>query len=1030
MNAMRIFGIILLIIGILLGGVLLAPRFVDSKSYEKPLQNKIYDMTGLDVSLSGDMAFSFLPQPSVILKDVAVSAGRNEDPFASFEKFSLYLSVMPLLSGDVEVNSVSLQGADIKIVQNKEGRYNFETSEIKALLSSSQSEEVGGVSKKTSVPKIYIRSVSINNSSLSFIRETDGKDDEAYSLADLNANIQGAGAPGNYSFDTSARLNDLEIGLKGSLENALSLSQPYSSDIHLSLPAYQAKAHFKGAIDFSQAFEAQGPLALEFPLPDQAYQYIRSKKAPAKIEGIVSGGVSGLDLQDARLVLGVQEYPMTLDIELAEAPKLSARLTGAAGETVLGFAVSPAEGGARVNGNISIGNIPAFAEKSIFRVPALMQDLPWRSGKTSFTAQIGKDAISIEQGRLNVGPSIISYEGTYRPETAQARAVLSFSAFADRFDADVFQKNDNGAHGVAPDPMAALNALALPYDLNFDVGAETLTLSAQKWRGVRATGEIGKNILRLETLSVQDIHDTQLRLSASIDNILSLSGIRANLSVDSADVSNLLTGFGVQGMEALDMIGGTSGGLTLEGDAKALSFITNIDALGGEARADGVLENPITQPDVKQVRVQMTHDNVSKALAHLDPKYQSAKQLAGPLTFYALIEKEQSRYLVKGMQADIAGMVAEGDIELAEKGDGFAISGALNLGDVPLDAWAGEMDAPPRKASASSSKQSNAARKGKSQKARWSREALDYSALQALDLDLSANAKSLSYGPWKVEKPLLVFSLKNNDLTVREFDGQIFDGTVKVTSKISFPKEKGDALSLTLNNQMRGVSMEPLFTALTGGDLLQGKGALNLDAALAAKGGSPFALIYDLQGKGAMTGEKIVLEGVDFVRFARALSSETKPGDTLNGLWKGVQKGGSTAFETLDGEFTVSEGVVDITKLVLDGEKAYVDTKGKVNLPKWTLASTHEVTLKPPEKIPPFTMKIEGPLDNPAQTFGQGALQDYLQRKLSRKLEKILSDKLGLPTANDNAPSNQNSDGSKAIKPEDALRGILQGILQ
>jgi len=82
-------------------------------------------------------------------------------------------------------------------------------------------------------------------------------------------------------------------------------------------------------------------------------------------------------------------------------------------------------------------------------------------------------------------------------------------------------------------------------------------------------------------------------------------------------------------------------------------------------------------------------------------------------------------------------------------------------------------------------------------------------------------------------------------------------------------------------------------------------------------------------------------------------------------------------------------------------------------------------------------MTLKGSLDNPAQTFGQGVLEDYLGRKVQRKLNDLISKKLGLPgsdnaAAEGEAQQNQNSEQEQQKSPdlEDAAGKVLEGVLK
>lgn len=136
----------------------------------------------------------------------------------------------------------------------------------------------------------------------------------------------------------------------------------------------------------------------------------------------------------------------------------------------------------------------------------------------------------------------------------------------------------------------------------------------------------------------------------------------------------------------------------------------------------------------------------------------------------------------------------------------------------------------------------------------------------------------------------------------------------------------------------------------------------------------------------------------------------------------------------------------------LDGVEAAIQTRGIIHLPNWTLATKHKIIVKGidgvPSDVPPFEMSFSGSLDNPAQTFGQGLLQDYLNRKIQRKFNKLLSKKLGLPSNDNQEPEQQEQAPDGASSPtepvqqeeqnppeledvaEEAIKDLLDGLLR
>ncbi len=235
---------------------------------------------------------------------------------------------------------------------------------------------------------------------------------------------------------------------------------------------------------------------------------------------------------------------------------------------------------------------------------------------------------------------------------------------------------------------------------------------------------------------------------------------------------------------------------------------------------------------------------------------------------------------------------------------------------------------------------------------------------------------------------------------------------------------------------------------------MKAKGLADLSTKFKASGISPAALVFDLSGKGNMKAADFVLQGVDFTKFAEALSSETKPGDTVSGLWRGATRGGHTEFDTITGDFSIQEGVININPLLMDGPEVAIKSTGDISLPRWTILLENSVLLKQRPDVPEFQIVIKGPLDNPAQTFGQGILEDYLARKITRKVgEKlggelggqfgdVLGKALGIPGANGAQPQKQPQDQpqqepqqqqqpqQQEIRPEQIFEGVLKELIR
>jgi hypothetical protein len=250
--------------------------------------------------------------------------------------------------------------------------------------------------------------------------------------------------------------------------------------------------------------------------------------------------------------------------------------------------------------------------------------------------------------------------------------------------------------------------------------------------------------------------------------------------------------------------------------------------------------------------------------------------------------------------------------------------------------------------------------------------------------------------------------------------------------------------------KLDNVSLEDFAQSFSGSHLVKAQGTISLETTLAAKGSSPAELVGALGGKGMIKGSDIEFQGFDLSRISSALAQPSgSVGKNFSSLLQAATAGGTTKFDTLDGAFTVAQGVMTFDKLNLTGADASVGTEGSINLPLWTIDLTNTITLPEPKNNPPPPLKVafKGPLDNPSQTFGKGALESYfLQQygsKLMDKLDKkgLLSKVTGMPAPSVTSPAVGFSSGGtdsaaqppapeQKVKAKDLFKGVLQQMIQ
>ena len=127
---MKIFKILLVAFGatVVLGGGVLAyiAATFDPNAYKPQIIELVQSRTQRTLKLDGDIKLAFWPGIGADLGRLSLSEPKSEKLFAAVEGARFSLKLMPLLSRQLVVDEVTIRGARINLVRNKDGRMNFD----------------------------------------------------------------------------------------------------------------------------------------------------------------------------------------------------------------------------------------------------------------------------------------------------------------------------------------------------------------------------------------------------------------------------------------------------------------------------------------------------------------------------------------------------------------------------------------------------------------------------------------------------------------------------------------------------------------------------------------------------------------------------------------------------------------------------------------------------------------------------------------------------------------------------------------
>lgn len=118
--------ILLALIAIPVIAVLALVLLVDVNRFKPHIENAAKEQ-GIALSIKGDLGWNLWPSIGVEINDLSVAAlATPEQPLAELTRASLLLKLMPLFSGDFQVDHLLIDGARINLAVDKAGKGNWE----------------------------------------------------------------------------------------------------------------------------------------------------------------------------------------------------------------------------------------------------------------------------------------------------------------------------------------------------------------------------------------------------------------------------------------------------------------------------------------------------------------------------------------------------------------------------------------------------------------------------------------------------------------------------------------------------------------------------------------------------------------------------------------------------------------------------------------------------------------------------------------------------------------------------------------
>lgn len=169
-------GVLLGIVGLVIIAIILAVLFVDLNRFKPQIEQAVQKQTGRTLQIEGDIGWSLYPVLGIELGQTTLSnaPGFGEQPMASVQQVSVGVSLLPLLSGNLNVSELVLKRPQIMLARKADGTTNWD--DLIQKQQEEQPQEEPQAEDGTSQPlNIAIEGVSLTDADILWRDEQNGQ---------------------------------------------------------------------------------------------------------------------------------------------------------------------------------------------------------------------------------------------------------------------------------------------------------------------------------------------------------------------------------------------------------------------------------------------------------------------------------------------------------------------------------------------------------------------------------------------------------------------------------------------------------------------------------------------------------------------------------------------------------------------------------------------------------------------------------------------------------------------------------------
>ncbi|MFZ4540436.1 MAG: AsmA family protein [Rickettsiales bacterium] len=347
------------LIALIIIAAIAIPMLVSAEYIKAQLVEQVKKATGRELQIKGEAKITVFPNIAIEVEDVTLgNPGGFTSPYlVHIDKLATGAALKPLLSKELRITGITLEGAKLHLEQLKSGVKNWDFANA-AAPKEPTAEPVGGA-KKSPLNQFAIGRVTIKDTSVNMIKP----DAKPMLIDGINIALDGADGSGQLSLNGSVNYQNQPVKFKVGIDEMKALLAGKTEPVIASLNLPSGNLNFDGKMAIGDAPNADGTLKFTSDDLGQLMAWATGKKPagnlPKKVNIKTQLGFKGMQY------ISLGDLSFTVD-SLTGAGKLLLNMAGAVpsinGELKLGDVNIEALTGK--SGSSAAGNASATAASS------------------------------------------------------------------------------------------------------------------------------------------------------------------------------------------------------------------------------------------------------------------------------------------------------------------------------------------------------------------------------------------------------------------------------------------------------------------------------------------------------------------------------------------------------------------------------------------------------------------------------------------------------------------------------------------